>query len=1352
MTCRRLRRLTTTGLFVLLFALSVEAQLAVPVTPVDLGPVAAAARVSVRLYLVPDPQRVAALDQFLLDVQDPSSPTYRHWLKTAEFGARFGAASSVPQVRAFAEDAGLAVSDVAPSGLRVTLSGTATQIEATFAPALHAFQAGSAAGMAATATPRVPRSLATTVSTISGFDTLDADPLTLLGDAADANTQSVVALSSSRCAGDLSEADRDAFRLEAKQAAAEGITVLATSGCVTTGGASFPAALSEVTAIAGSSGIVDLPLATELRPQWQWAPGLPADGLRHSPDFAVADLNAFTQTLSAIAASMPAAADRSPVRLGNINKIIYAMGPISGVFTHADGAPVGTWEAGTGLGTLDLHAFAQFFPRGSNTVNVSGSASNYAPTHGQAITLMSTVSDISGVGGGVVPTGTISFTTSTGIVLGTATMVNGTASITTSMLPGGTVDLIPSYSGDSHYAAGQGYGIFLSVQGEPVALTAAVGGAVDLGGNSTVAVTVTSASGFGTPTGSVTVTPQGIGTSPTYTAPLSGTGGTATATVTVPALQAGAIVMLVNCVSADPSFTCYSPIRVTAVVKQAPSTLSFTVSPDPPAAGVITTFVGTVGGAASPAPAPTGSVSFYDNGALLGKAALASGNATYTNTSVGSSTATHAFSASYAGDVNYLAANAANPAVSAPVVTTTTLAVAPNPPVNGSPTTLTATLGYTSNGVPATGAVQFYEDSSLIGTGTVNSAGLATFSSSTITGSAPHSFYAAYMGDSAYAASRSTPVTTQANTATITTTTSVSASSTTVNPGSLVTLTATVVPTSNGGAAPTGTVTFTSSTQGVLGTAALSGSTAVLSVALTTAGAQAITASYSGDATYKASATPAAVTITVAIVTTPIALTVTPLTGASYSTPVTATVAVSGVSTTTGTGPAGSVVFSVGSAGTALPTTATVLLTPSSTTAGVATYTFPAPAPGTYTVTATCTGVNFTCTATPATATLVTVKGSSSTTVIASPASVIAGQTTTLTATISPVSLLATSNAFTGTVTFYNAGAVALGMGTVSGNLASLTTTFTSSVGNIITAVYSGDADWNLSTSAALPLDAALVATNGAISSSLSTTLQGNNVVFTANISDAPSTLFPTPGPPLGQVTFYDQFNGQSIPLGSATLAPNAAYSATAQFSTTGLFAGVHHVTAVFAGGTVYGPSTSAVQTVNVTDYSVTFAPQSLSVTRGSSATTTLTLTGISGFAGTVTLSCTPPAGTLTTCSASPTTLTAGGTAILAITTTASHANGSQSAGLRGLGFGASFAALFGLLLLPRRRRPALLAILALCGLFSAGGCGSGSSSTTTIGGTDGSPLGTQVFTVVAAGSDGVSTSRHTYQLQVTIQ
>jgi hypothetical protein len=325
-------------------------------------------------------------------------------------------------------------------------------------------------------------------------------------------------------------------------------------------------------------------------------------------------------------------------------------------------------------------------------------------------------------------------------------------------------------------------------------------------------------------------------------------------------------------------------------------------------------------------------------------------------------------------------------------------------------------------------------------------------------------------------------------------------------------------------------------------------------------------------------------------------------------------------------------------------------------------------------------------------------------------------------------------------------------MGTVSGNQAMLTTTFASAVGNVVSAVYSGDADWATSTSAALPLTVALVPTTGSITANLATSLQGNNIAFTATLSDAPSTLFPTPGTPIGQVTFYDQFNGQTTPLGTATLFPSGAYTAVAQLNTTGLFAGVHHVTAVYVGNTVYATSTTSALTVNITDYAITFAPQSLSVSQGGSAHTALTVAALNGFVGTVTLSCSSPADTLTTCSVSPATLTAGGTATLSIATTAAHGIESQRAGLSRLGLGVSFAALFGLLLLPRRRRPSLLALVALCGLLGAVGCGAGTPNTGTIGGTGGSPLGTQVITVVTAGSDGITTNRHTYQFQVTVQ
>jgi trimeric autotransporter adhesin len=1362
MISRRFRRVTATSFVGLLYLLPgispVKAQrvplasrvAALPADAVDLGPMPAAAPVSVRLYVQLDQERLAALDQYLADVQSVGSPNYHHWIKPAEFGVRFGpSAASLAQVRTFAEDEGLQVAGVSASGLRVTLSGTATQMEEAFALGLHTYSVAGSSFVANTAVPMVSKAIAQSVGDIGGLQagTAQASLMDGFSDAVEANTSAILTLAKASCVEDVSSADQTAIRMAAKQANAQGITVLAATGCEG-GAASFPGLLPEVTSV------VTTPLnslaSLDPRPQWQSAPGLPADGLRQVPDFTVADISALKQTLLGIAASMPPTADGSAARLGNINATIYGMASIPTVFTQPDGAAPGTWEAATGLGVVNLTALAQFYPRGSFTVNVSGSATNYAPTHGQSTTLMTTVSDISGLGGGVVPTGTVTFATSTGTTLGTVALVNGSASLATSTLPGGSDEVIVSYSGDSNYAAGQGYGIFVSVQGEASAITATVAGSVTLGSNISVLVTDTSASGLGTPTGSVTVAPQGIIGAPTATAPLAGSGGTSKATVTVPATQAGAIVLLVNCVSADLSFTCYSPIRATAIVKQAASTTTFTVSPSTPVTGSTTTFAATVTGLPSPVAAPTGNVGFYDNGALVGSGTLtATGTTTFSTTSL--ATGTHAFTAVYGGDTNYMASTAAAPGTVPLVATATTLAVSPNPPVNGSTTTLTATVAYTSSGTPATGTVQFYEDAALLGTGTVNTAGAATFSSATITGTTAHSFSASYLGDTVYAASQSTPVTTQANTATVATSTSISASSTTVNTGSMVTLTATLVPTSTIGSAPTGTVSFTSSTQGLLGTATLSGTTASLPVALTMAGMQSITAAYSGDANYKASTSTTPVVVTVGTVITPVTLAVTPATGATYSTPVTAVVSVSGVSTTTGAGPVGSVVFSIASAATTIPITATVALMPSTTTAGVASYTFAAPAPGTYTVTATCTGTNFTCTTTPATASLTTVKGGTVTTVMATPAALVAGQTTTLTATIVAASPLATSSVFTGTVTFYNAGAVAIGMGTVSGNQATLTTSFTSLTGNVITAVYSGDPDWNSSTSAALTLAQALVPTTATLGVNLSSALQGSNIVFTVNIADMPTTAVPNPGIPAGLVTFYDQYNVLSTPLGTATLFASAPNTATAQLSTTGLFHGLHTVTAIYGGNAIFATSTSNVLTVNITDYSVTFTPSTLSLAQGSSGSTTVTIGSLSGFAGTVSLGCTPPPNSLTTCSFSLTAVPAGGVSTLTIGTTASHAIGSQRADLRGLGMGVSLGALLGCVLFPKRRRPALLALIALCGLLGAAGCGQGGSAA--IGGTiGGSPLGTQLFTIVTSGSDGISTNRHDIQFQVSIQ
>ena len=65
------------------------------------------------------------------------------------------------------------------------------------------------------------------------------------------------------------------------------------------------------------------------------------------------------------------------------------------------------------------------------------------------------------------------------------------------------------------------------------------------------------------------------------------------------------------------------------------------------------------------------------------------------------------------------------------VVTATTLQAAPNPAFAGQPVTLTATVEPAPTRTPA-GTVSFFNGATLLGTGTVDSSGIATFTTSSL--------------------------------------------------------------------------------------------------------------------------------------------------------------------------------------------------------------------------------------------------------------------------------------------------------------------------------------------------------------------------------------------------------------------------------------------------------------------------------------------------------------------------------------------------------------------------------------------------------------------------------------------
>ncbi len=183
--------------------------------------------------------------------------------------------------------------------------------------------------------------------------------------------------------------------------------------------------------------------------------------------------------------------------------------------------------------------------------------------------------------------------------------------------------------------------------------------------------------------------------------------------------------------------------------------------------------------------------------------------------------------------------------------------------------------------------------------------------------------------------------------------------------------------------------------------------------------------------------------------------------------------------------------------------------------------------------------------------------GRTSTTYLSGPGSSSPGQSVTFTASVS-VDGEAT---LTGTVSFYD-GSTLLGTVTLVNNAASFTTSSLSLGTHTITAVYSGDDDFNGSTSGGLTLTVQMAPTSTYLESSSQTASAGTPVTFTAYIySDSEGGPTPT-----GTVSFYD---------GSTLIGTGTVVNGVATFTTSSLSVGDHTITAVYSGDDANDGSTS---------------------------------------------------------------------------------------------------------------------------------------------------------------------------------
>lgn len=251
-------------------------------------------------------------------------------------------------------------------------------------------------------------------------------------------------------------------------------------------------------------------------------------------------------------------------------------------------------------------------------------------------------------------------------------------------------------------------------------------------------------------------------------------------------------------------------------------------------------------------------------------------------------------------------------------------------------------------------------------------------------------------------------------------------------------------------------------------------------------------------------------------------------------------------------------------------------------------------------------------------------------------------------------------------------------------------------------------------------------ATTTALSSNNASSNLNASVTFTATVT-APTS----PSSPTGAVTFSD---GGAV-IGTGNLIAATATTSTATYTTTALTAGSHTIMASFAGTFGFNSSNSASvsQTVTAPAIQSSFTPASITVSRGSSATTVLTVKPVGGFTGTVTVGCGSPAPGLT-CSFSTSTLTftAASTASQTATVTISAANSAALVVPARPGYPAdsrivlAFATLpgIGLIALFRRRRSgirnmgslAILLIGSLGAMLAISGCAGSSANKVTPG------------------------------------
>jgi hypothetical protein len=470
----------------------------------------------------------------------------------------------------------------------------------------------------------------------------------------------------------------------------------------------------------------------------------------------------------------------------------------------------------------------------STTLTSSANPSNF----GASVTFTATISTNGGAA-----TGTVTFSDGA-TALGTVAVSTGTAILSSATLALGAHTITAAYSGDAKDAPSQSVALSQQVQqAGAVTLNSSANPSIAGAG---VSLTATIAAPLGVAITGNVVFKEGVAVLGTVSV-----NGSGAAVLTISTLAVGQH-SIVAVYSGDALNRAATSNLLVQAVQTAGTSVTLISSANPSLANAPLTLASTVVGNGGIA---TGTVTFQDGTTVLGASNLnASGVATLVVS--GMTPGPHSILAVYGGDASDLPSS--SPVLTQSVVQMTTVALSSsqNPSLVLDPVSFMATVSNGGSKLPS-GTVVFSDGSTVLGTVTLNAAGAATFTTSSMA-TGQHAISAAYGGDSLNLAGVA-PVLTQ-SVQLRPTTDALTASSTSLTGGQQVTLISVVR--YSGPVAPTGTVNFVSN-GAVLGIGTLdSTGVSTLTVILLTS-APTVTAIYSGDAVYIAStSTQTSITVT----------------------------------------------------------------------------------------------------------------------------------------------------------------------------------------------------------------------------------------------------------------------------------------------------------------------------------------------------------------------------------------------------------------------------------------------------------------------------------------------------------